>query len=44
MSQETAVASSDLSYTDDIALISDEIEQAQELLSRVKMNASEIGL
>ena len=39
-----AVAISDLSYADDIVLISEEIEQAQELLSRVEMNASEIGL
>ena len=37
-----AVVISNLSY--DIALISEEIEQAQTLLSRVEMNASETGL
>ena len=39
-----AVAISDLSYADDIALILEEIEQAQEFLSRVEMKASESGL
>ena len=38
--RKPAVDISDLSYTDDIALISEEIEQAQELLTRVEMNAS----
>ena len=42
--RKPAVAISDLSYADDIALILEEIEQAQELLSRVEINASEITL
>ena len=42
--RKPAVSISDLSYADDIAIISEETEQAQGLLSRVEMNASEIGL
>ena len=34
----------DLRFADDIALLSEEIAQAQELLSRVEMEASKIGL
>ena len=34
----------DLKFADDIALISDEIKQAQELLERVEKEAAEIGL
>ena len=42
--RKPAVAIANLSYADDIALILEEIEQAQELLSRVEINASEIIL
>ena len=42
--RKPAVAISALSYADDIAIISEETEQSLELLSRVEMNASEIGL
>ena len=42
--RKPAVAISDLSYANDTALISEEIEQAQELLYRIEMIASEIGL
>ena len=34
----------DLSYADDIALISQDIEQAQELLSNVETQALKLGL
>ena len=39
-----AVCITDLMFADDIALLSEEIAQAQELLSRVEMEASKIGL
>ena len=39
-----AVCITDLMFADDIALLSQEIAQAQELLSRVEMEASKIGL
>ena len=39
-----AICITDLMFADDIALLSQEIAQAQELLSRVEMEASKIGL
>ena len=39
---KAAVDISNLSYADDIAIISEEIKQTQELLSRVEINALEI--
>ena len=38
--RKAALVISDLSYADDIALISEEIEQTRELISRIEMNAS----
>ena len=43
-SREPAVVITDLSYADDIALISQELYQAQELLQRVELEARKIGL
>ena len=43
-SREPAVVITDLSYADDIALISQELYQAQELLQRVELEAGKIGL
>ena len=43
-SRESAVVITDLSYADDIALISQELYQAQELLQRVELEARKIGL
>ena len=43
-SQYPAVCITDLMFADDIALLSQEIAQAQELLTRVEMEASKIGL
>ena len=43
-SREPAVVITDLSYADDIALISQELYQAQELLQIVELEAGKIGL
>ena len=43
-SSELAVVITDLSYADNIALISQELYQAQELLHRVELEAGKIGL
>ena len=43
-SRYPAVCITDLMFADDIALLSQEIAQAQELLTRVEMEASKIGL
>ena len=39
-----AVALADLDYADDICLISDRVEQAQELLNRVEVECAKVGL
>ena len=39
-----AVVLSDLGYADDISLISDRVEQAQELLTRVETECAKVGL
>ena len=43
-SREPAVVITDLSYADDIVLISQELYRAQELLHRVEIEAGKIGL
>ena len=39
-----AVALADLDYADDICLVSDRVEQAQELLNRVEVECAKVGL
>ena len=39
-----AVKITDLDFADDIALLSDEIQQAQELLTRIETSAAKVGL
>lgn len=43
-SRHPAVMLTDLDYADDIALISRQVEQAQELLSRVEEKCAKVGL
>ena len=43
-SRKRAVVVTDLDFADDIALLSEQVEQAQELLKRVKEPAKQIGL
>ena len=39
-----AVVLTDLDYADDISLLSDNVEQAQELLNRVELECAKVGL
>ena len=43
-SRSPAVALADLDYADDICLVSDRVEQAQELLNRVEVECAKVGL
>ena len=38
------VVLTDLDYTDDISLLSDNVDQAQELLNRVELECAKVGL
>ena len=42
--RQPAVEETDLAFADDIALLADEISQAQELLTNLEINAAKIGL
>lgn len=43
-SRHPAVVLTDLDYADDISLLSDNMEQAQELLHRVELECTKVGL